>query len=114
MTALPAVLLAGAVAVGVAPGFAEVVAHSVNETGSAGVVTSAHWAPAGVLLGLVSPLPAGVLALLAVTRPEPFAAPNRALWLRRLQSGHVGDYVAWVLVGTTLLGALTLPGMLGG
>ncbi|MET9788623.1 complex I subunit 5 family protein [Streptomyces canus] len=114
MTAVPAVLLAGAVAVGVAPGFAKLVAHSVNETGSAGVFTSVHWTPAGVLLGLVSTLLAGVLAFLAVIRPKPFAAPDRALPLRRLQSGHVGDYVAWVLVGTTVLGALTLPGMLGG
>jgi len=114
MTAVPAVLLAGALTVGVAPGFAKVVARSVNETGSAGVFTSVHWTPAGVLLGLVSTLLAGVLALLAVARPKAFAAPDRALWLRRLQSGHIGDYVAWVLVGTTVLGALTLPGMLGG
>ncbi|MEU0409664.1 complex I subunit 5 family protein [Streptomyces griseorubiginosus] len=114
MTAVPAVLLAGALAVGVAPGFAKVVAHSVNETGSAGVAASVHWTPAGVLLGLLSTLLAGGLAHLAVTRPEALAAPDRALWLRRLQSGHVGDYVAWVLVGTTVLGALTLPGMLGG
>lgn len=98
MTAVPAVLLAAAV--GVAPGFAKVVAHSVNETGSAGVFTSVHWTPAGVLLGLVSTLLAGVLAFLAVIRPKPFAAPDRALPLRRLQSGHVGDYMAWVLVGT--------------
>lgn len=111
MTAVPAVLLAGAVTVGVAPGSAKVVAHSVNETGSAGVFTSVHRTPAGVLLGLVSTLLAGVLA---VMRPKPFAAPDRALPLRRLQSGHVGDYVAWVLVGTTVLGALTLPGMIGG
>ncbi|WP_267958793.1 hypothetical protein, partial [Streptomyces sp. NRRL S-146] len=41
------------------------------------------------------------------------AAPGRALPLRRLQSGHVGDYVAWLLVGTSLLGALALPGVLG-
>ena len=70
--------------------------------------------PGRVLLGLVSTLLAGVPAVLAVVRPKPFAAPDRALPLRRLQSGHVGDYVAWVLVGTTVLGALTLPGMLGG
>ncbi|MEU5797393.1 hypothetical protein ABZ800_28285 [Streptomyces sp. NPDC047813] len=38
-------------------------------------------------------------------RPEPHL---------RLQSGHVGDYVAWLLVGTTLLAALALPGVLGG
>jgi multicomponent Na+:H+ antiporter subunit D len=86
----------------------------VNETGSAGVFTSVHRTPAGALLGLVSTLLAGGLALLAVTRPKPFAVPDAALPLRRLRSGHVGDYVAWVLVGTTVLGALTLPGMLGG
>ncbi|MGK3938434.1 hypothetical protein ABK046_08355 [Streptomyces caeruleatus] len=73
-----------------------------------------RWTPAGVLLGLVSTLPAGVLALVAVVRPKAVAAPDRALWLRRLQSGHVGGDVAWVLVGTTVLGALTLPGMPGG
>ncbi|ELS58666.1 hypothetical protein STVIR_0389 [Streptomyces viridochromogenes Tue57] len=32
--------------------------------------------------------------------------------LRRLQSGHVGDYVASVPVGATVLGALALPGLL--
>ncbi|MFC8362527.1 complex I subunit 5 family protein [Streptomyces griseorubiginosus] len=114
MTAVPAVLLAGSLAVGVVPGFAGAVARSVNETGSAGVAASAHWTPAGVLLGLLSTLLAGVLAHLAVTRPKTFTAPDRALWLRRLQSGHIGDYVAWVLVGATVLGALTLPGLLGG
>ncbi|MEU5041981.1 hypothetical protein [Streptomyces griseorubiginosus] len=78
------------------------------------LAASARWTPAGGLLGLLSTLPAGVLARLAVTRPKTFAAPDRALWLRRLQSGHVGGYGAWVLVGATVLGALTLPGLLGG
>jgi multicomponent Na+:H+ antiporter subunit D len=32
---------------------------------------------------------------------------------RRSLAGHVGDYVAWVLVGAALLGALALPGVLG-
>lgn len=62
-----------------APGFGKVIAHSVNETGSAGAFASVHRTPAGVLLGLVSTLPTGVLALLAVIRPKPFAAPDRAL-----------------------------------
>jgi multicomponent Na+:H+ antiporter subunit D len=36
---------------------------------------------------------------------------NRAvIGLERLHSGHVGDYVAWVLVGVTALGALVLLG----
>ncbi len=112
MTAVPAVLLAASLAVGVAPGFAGVVAHAVNEAGSGGaVVPSPHWTPLGVLLGLVSTLLALGLAALAVTRPGLLSAPDRTLPLRRLQSGHVGDYVAWVLVGATVLAALTLPGL---
>ncbi|MFF7162220.1 complex I subunit 5 family protein [Streptomyces sp. NPDC008086] len=113
MTAVPAVLLAGALAVGVAPGFGEIVAHAVNEAGSGGAVVPApHWSPAGVLLDLASTALSLALAALAVTRPTLLAAPDRARPLRRLQSGHVGDYVAWVLVGATLLGALALPGLL--
>ncbi|WP_328877513.1 complex I subunit 5 family protein [Streptomyces sp. NBC_00299] len=113
MTAVPAVLLAGSLAVGVAPGFGEVVAHAVNEAGSGGAVVPApHWTPAGVLLDLASTVLALGLAALAVTRPDLLAAPSHARPLRRLQSGHVGDYVAWVLVGATLLGALALPGLL--
>jgi multicomponent Na+:H+ antiporter subunit D len=114
MTAVPALLLAGALAVGTAPGFADVVAHAVNEAGSGGVlVASVHWTPVGSLLGLTSTALAVGLAAVAVTRPKPLAAPELTRPLRRLQSGHVGDYVAWVLVGTTLLGALALPGILG-
>ncbi|WP_254645735.1 hypothetical protein [Streptomyces malaysiensis] len=31
--------------------------------------------------------------------------------LRRLQSGHIGDYVAWLVAGTALLTVLTVPGI---
>lgn len=112
MTAVPALLLAGALAAGVAPGFGEVVARAVNEAGSGGAVVPVHWTPYGILLGLLSTAVAVGLAALAVTRPRLLAAPDWALPLRRLQSGHVGDYVAWLLVGATLLGALALPGVL--
>ncbi|MGW2741664.1 complex I subunit 5 family protein [Streptomyces sp. NPDC001450] len=114
MTAVPAVLLAGALAVGVAPGLAAVVARSVNEAGSGGAHASVHWTAHGILLGLASSLLAVGLAALAVTRPGWVATPDWALPLRRLQSGHIGDYVAWLLVGATVLGTLTLPGVLGG
>ncbi|MFB6934837.1 complex I subunit 5 family protein [Streptomyces chartreusis] len=114
MTAVPALLLAGSLAVGVAPGLGEVLSRAVNEAGSGGAVVPApHWSPAGVLLDLVATALALGLAALAVTRPGWLAAPRRALPLRRLQSGHVGDYVAWVLVGATVLGALALPGLPG-
>ncbi|MGW5198206.1 complex I subunit 5 family protein [Streptomyces spiralis] len=112
METVPAVLLAAALAVGVVPGFAGLVGHAVDEAGTRGVFSSVHWTAAGVLLDLLSTLLAVGLALVAVTRPGLLSAPEWALPLRRLQSGHVGDYVAWLLVGTTLLGALPLPGVL--
>ncbi|MGW2635964.1 complex I subunit 5 family protein [Streptomyces sp. NPDC001348] len=114
MTAVPAVLLAAAVAVGLVPGFARAVARSVNEAGSGGAAAAVEWTPAGVLLGFLSTLLAVGLAARAVARPGRATAPDWVRPLRRLQSGHVGDYVAWLLLGTSLLGVLALPGVLGG
>ncbi|MEU6462809.1 complex I subunit 5 family protein [Streptomyces sp. NPDC046976] len=114
MTTVPAVLLAGALAVGTVPGFGDIVARSVNEAGSGGARASAAWTLHGVLLGLVSAALAVALATAAVTRSHRPVAPAWMTPLRRLQSGHVGDYVAWLLLGTTLLTALALPGVLGG
>ncbi|MFF7356784.1 MULTISPECIES: complex I subunit 5 family protein [Streptomyces] len=114
MTTVPALLLAAAFAVGVGPGFGDLVARSVNEAGSGGAHASVHWTLPGVLLGLASTALAVALAGLAVTRPHWTAAPGWARPLRRLQSGHVGDYVAWLLMGATVLGVLALPGVLGG
>ncbi|PPS83616.1 complex I subunit 5 family protein [Streptomyces sp. MH60] len=115
MTVVPALLLAGALAAGAVPAFGTAVAHAMSEATSAGLVhTSVHWTPPGVGLGLLSTVLAVALAAVAVVRPGLLAAPGRALPLRRLQSGHIGDYVAWLLVGTTVLGALALPGILSG
>ncbi|MFF9102732.1 complex I subunit 5 family protein [Streptomyces rubrogriseus] len=115
MTAVPALLLAGALAAGAVPGFGTAVARAMSEATSAGLVhTSVHWTPLGVGLGLLSTVLAVVLAAVAVGRPGLLAVPDWVLPLRRLQSGHVGDYVAWLLVGTALLGALAFPGMLSG
>ncbi|GAB7059150.1 complex I subunit 5 family protein [Streptomyces mexicanus] len=113
MRTVPAVLLAAALLAGAVPGFAEAAGHAVEESGSPGVFSSAHWTASGVLLDLLSTLLAAVLAGVAVARPGLLSAPGWALPLRRLQSGHVGDYVAWLLLGTALLGALALPGVLG-
>jgi multicomponent Na+:H+ antiporter subunit D len=87
----------------------------VSEAGSGGaVVTTPHWTPAGVLFGLLSTALAAGLAALAVTRPH-LTAPHP--WtdpVRRLQSGHLGDYVAWLVAGAALVGVLAWPSVLGG
>ncbi|MDC2954403.1 MULTISPECIES: hypothetical protein [Streptomyces] len=40
-----------------------------------------------------------------MARPKLLAGAYRASRPRRLQSGHLGDHVAWMLVGAALLGA---------
>ncbi|MEN1882517.1 complex I subunit 5 family protein [Streptomyces mirabilis] len=110
MTAVPAVLLVASLAVGAVPGFAAAVGRAV----SGEAAPSPHWTLAGLLLGLTSTLLALGLATFAVTRTKPLGEPSWMAPLRRLQSGHIGDYVAWMLVGTTLLAALALPGVLNG
>ncbi|MFF0647563.1 complex I subunit 5 family protein [Streptomyces tendae] len=113
MTVVPALLLAGALAAGAVPAFGDAVARAMSEATAAGLVhTSVHWTPLGVGLGLLSTVLAVALAAVAVGRPGLLVAPDWALPLRRLQSGHIGDYVAWLLVGTTVLGALALPAIL--
>ncbi|MER7923150.1 complex I subunit 5 family protein [Streptomyces sp. NPDC096057] len=110
MTAVPAALLVLSLAMGALPGFATAVGHAV----SGRAAPAPHWTLAGVLLGLASTLLALALAALAVTHPKPLGDPSWTAPLRRLQSGHIGDYVAWLLVGTTVLAALALPGVLNG
>ncbi|MEU8827575.1 proton-conducting transporter membrane subunit [Streptomyces sp. NPDC048636] len=120
MLAVPAVLLAGALAVGLVPVLRTAAGHAADTfTDHHGYLASVlygraaqpapapapHWTAAGVLVGLLATALAVVLALLAVRR----AAAEPARWftpLRRLHSGHVGDYVAWFLAGITLLGVL--------
>ncbi|QNP74376.1 NADH dehydrogenase [Streptomyces roseirectus] len=80
MTAVPALLIAAALVPGLL----------------------GHWTLSGVLSGLLATLLAVGLAWASVYRP----GPGRAGWLRRLQSGHPGDYVAWVLLGSAVLGML--------
>jgi multicomponent Na+:H+ antiporter subunit D len=59
-----------------------------------------------VLLGLVS---AGLACLMAMTALERRAPAGRRPLagvvgvLRRLHSGHLGDYLAWLTVGVALL-----------
>lgn len=120
MVAVPALLLAGALAVGTVPalargaaaaarGLTDHAAYAATVLGgpAGGPTAEAHawWTVSGVGLGLLSAALACALALAAVRRWVPaggWSAP-----LRRLHSGHVGDYVAWTVAGVGLLSLLT-------
>jgi multicomponent Na+:H+ antiporter subunit D len=78
------------------------------------VVPHIGWSATGALTGTVSVLLAAALAVVALRR---LTMPPRLRWissasarimlgLRQLHSGHLGDYVAWLLVGVTGLGML--------
>ncbi|MFG3281414.1 complex I subunit 5 family protein [Streptomyces sp. NPDC048111] len=110
MVAVPAALLAGSLTAGLVPALATAVGRAFG----AGPRHAPHWTLPGVLLGLASVALGAALAAAAVRGP---ARREPQAWtepVRRLHSGHIGDYVAWLLVGTALLGGLALPGVLTG
>jgi multicomponent Na+:H+ antiporter subunit D len=142
MLTVPAALLAAALAVGVWPGLAAGVGHAahvfVDRRGYLDAVIAhrqqppppgraPHWTAAGVALDLLSLALAAGCAALAVHRParalrgragrlaRALPATGRRLLapVRHLHSGHVGDYVAWTMLGMALLAALAAPGTLG-
>jgi len=124
------VLLGGSLALGVAPGLAEAVGKAAHQfidrggyvsqavTNTAGAplphVPDMHWTTLGVVLGLASAALAVGFAFLALYAQRFPAAIRRGAAtlggplrvVRRAHSGHIGDYVAWLLVGLALLGAL--------
>lgn len=71
-----------------------------------------HWTASGVVLGLVSTALAAGCAALAVRRAGPARTGRAWAPVRRLQSGHIGDYVAWTIMGVALLAVLAGPSML--
>jgi multicomponent Na+:H+ antiporter subunit D len=115
MLTVPALLLLGALVVGVVPAIGTQLVRAVDEAVPGADTAVPGWTLTGVLLGLLSAALACGLALLAVLGPRR-SGGTRDLTepLRRLHSGHIGDYVAWMLVGMTLLGALVLPGISAG
>ncbi|MFI0154649.1 complex I subunit 5 family protein [Streptomyces lydicus] len=121
MLLVPTVLLACALAVGLVPGLRTAVGGAADAfTDHAGYLAAVldgrttepaptpapHWTTPGVVWGLLATVLAVVLALLAVQRPVRGEPVRWTVPLRRLHSGHVGDYVAWFLAGVTLLAAL--------
>jgi multicomponent Na+:H+ antiporter subunit D len=134
MLAPAVVLLAGGLAVGAVPGVgraaaaaaaafvdrAGYVAAALGGTagGSRPEVPEAGWTTSGVLLSTLSAvLAVGVAAaaLWAPRLPRPVGAVGRAgaplvAGVRRLHSGRIGDYVAWLFLGTAVFaGLVALP-----
>jgi formate hydrogenlyase subunit 3/multisubunit Na+/H+ antiporter MnhD subunit len=126
MTAVPTVLLAGALAVGAWPGVGRALACAAvtfaDRTGYLAQVgglpapglrqapPAVEWTVSGVLLGLLSVAVALAFALTAIHPPRraalrplrtaaQVATRRLVVPLRRLHSGHLGDYVAWLMVG---------------
>ncbi|MGW2341265.1 complex I subunit 5 family protein [Streptomyces sp. NPDC001661] len=110
MLAVPAALLAGALAAGLVPAFAEGVGRAFD----APAALAPHWTAASVVTGLLSTVCAAGCAALSLRRNAPAEPYAWTAPLRLLHSGHIGDYVAWFVLGTALLGALTVHGVLGG
>ncbi|MEV0533544.1 complex I subunit 5 family protein [Kitasatospora sp. NPDC050463] len=130
MTIVPALLLALAAAVGCLPAVADTLAHGAvvftDPAAYAAAVTAgqgaspavpalaavpvppAAWTTAGVLLGLLSAALAVALATAAVHRrtpqlPRRHPAARGVRALRRLHSGRLGDYLAWLALGVAVL-----------
>ncbi|MFJ3233985.1 complex I subunit 5 family protein [Streptomyces sp. NPDC086787] len=124
MIIVPAVLLALAALAGAVPAFTAALgggsaAFTDPAQYAAAVLTGGRhrpvgplpdtaWSASGVLLGLLSAALACAVAVVAVHRRTsrvrddgPTARAVRTL--RRLHSGHVGDYLAWLAVGVAVL-----------
>lgn len=117
MLAVPAVLLAGALLLGCVPAVATALARgaqtftdparyaaAVTGTTASAPAAGADWTGAGLALGLLSAALAGAFAVTAARRPTPASPTPPALRvLRRLHSGHLGDYLAWLALGVAVL-----------
>lgn len=81
--------------------------HGAADTGT--TVSEVEWTWAGVVLGLLSATLAVAIGFVGVhfglgRLRGALKAPLHVV--HRLHSGHVGDYVAWLLLGMTAVGAL--------
>ncbi|MEU2085567.1 proton-conducting transporter membrane subunit [Streptomyces albus] len=121
MLAATGALLAGGLAVGCVPGLWAAVSRAADSftdhTGYLATVLFARaeplphspvpqWTATGVLLGLLSAALGAGAACVALRTVPSGVRPRWSRPLRRLHSGHLGDYVACALAGVTLLAAL--------
>jgi multicomponent Na+:H+ antiporter subunit D len=111
-------LLLFALAMGALPGLAELAGRAAADLTAAGGYRSAvlagepvaavaghsAWSGAGLLLAALTTVLAVGVALFSLRRPRAPAGLARPLAvLHRLHSGHVGDYVAWLVLGAGVL-----------
>jgi multicomponent Na+:H+ antiporter subunit D len=132
MLIVPALLLLGAIVIGLipgaVPGMEVAAAHFVDHAAYTGWVLHGgppHFAPASTshvegfdfLYGAGAALGAVAVALLGLFgRPLKARVPGVLLrpavlavdGLRQLHSGHIGDYIAWWTGGAALLGGASL------
>ncbi|MDF3288176.1 complex I subunit 5 family protein [Streptomyces silvisoli] len=116
MLAVPALLLCGSLALGLLPGIGRQLAQAArlftDRAGYVGAVygythasakpPAADWTAEGIALGLASAALAVVFAAAALWG-APRDAQSVVRPLRRLHSGHMGDYVSWLVVGIAVL-----------
>ncbi|MFD4610393.1 complex I subunit 5 family protein [Streptomyces sp. NPDC058451] len=124
MTIVPAVLLALAATLGCVPAIAAALARGAavftdparyatavlthQHTAPAGHAPAADWTATSVALGLLSTGIAVALAVTAVHQRTPrlserHPATRAVRALRRLHSGRLGDYLAWLALGVAVL-----------
>jgi multicomponent Na+:H+ antiporter subunit D len=131
MLIVPAVLLLGAIVVGLipgaVPGIEVAAAHFVDHAAYVRWVLqgTAHFAPAstshvetfdylygsGAVIGAIAMAALGLFGQPLLERvPRLLLRPVSVavIGLRRLHSGHIGDYIAWWTAGTALLGGASL------
>ncbi len=137
MLAAPAVLLGAALVVGAVPWvgrlgavagerLADGPSYRAAVLGAAPVAAApaepVAWHLSGVVTGFATAAGAVVLALLVLVaarvparqrRPLRRAVGPIVLVLERLHSGHVGDYVAWLLLGAAVIGIAVAAPTLG-
>ncbi|MFE4358537.1 complex I subunit 5 family protein [Kitasatospora sp. NPDC056800] len=103
LPAIPAALARGAAVFTDPDGYTAVVLTHANTP--AGPVPAADWTVTGMLLGLLSAAVALALATAALHRSaaDRHAAARAVRALRRLHSGHLGDYLAWLALGVAVL-----------
>jgi multicomponent Na+:H+ antiporter subunit D len=88
-------------------GYVAQVLHGVPPR-SAHALSTVEWTTTGVLLGLLSTGLAVAIALVSLYPRSVAARPFRSTMtvLHGLHSGHIGDYIAWLMVGIVGLAAL--------